>query len=70
MTTPHYYLAGDGVTQADVADALIDTHWPEAIHQDLCHALKYIWRCGGKGPAEGDLAKARYWIERALEKYE
>ena len=39
-------------------------------HMGFClgNALKYIWRCDGKGSAVEDLEKARWYLDREISK--
>ena len=41
-----------------------------AEHMNFClgNALKYIWRAGLKGDAIEDLRKARFYIDREIER--
>ena len=56
---PHYTGHPSGVECIDVAE-----------HFDFClgNALKYIWRCDHKGKKLEDLEKAKFYIERAIER--
>lgn len=39
-------------------------------HMNFCrgNAIKYLWRCGEKGDAIEDLEKAKWYIEREIER--
>lgn len=41
-------------------------------HMNFClgNAVKYIWRCGEKGDPVQDLKKARWYIDREIERLE
>lgn len=39
-------------------------------HENFCigNAIKYLWRCGLKGDAIQDLEKARFYIDREIQR--
>ena len=57
----HYTSHPSGVECIDIAE-----------HMNFClgNALKYIWRAGLKGDAVEDLKKARWYIDREIERIE
>jgi hypothetical protein len=57
----HYQEHPSGVQCIDVTE-----------HMNFClgNAVKYIWRAGLKGSAWEDLHKARWYIEREIERLE
>ena len=40
----------------------------EHMNFNLGNAVKYIWRAGLKGEADADLRKARWYLEREIER--
>lgn len=58
---PHYNGHPSGVECIDVV---------EHMGFNLGNAIKYVWRCDGKGDAIKDLKKARWYIEREIAKRE
>lgn len=56
---PKHYNQIQGVECIDVA---------EQMSFNLGNALKYIWRCEGKGNKVQDLKKAAWYINREIEK--
>ncbi len=55
----HYTAHPSGVECIEVAE-----------HMNFClgNALKYIWRAGLKGDAVEDLKKARWYVDREIER--
>jgi hypothetical protein len=58
---PHYKAHPSGVECIEITE-----------HMNFClgNALKYIWRAGLKGDAIEDLKKARWYIEREIQRRE
>lgn len=56
---PHYTSDASGVECIDVAE-----HWP---YNRGC-ALKYLWRCELKGDPVENLKKARWYLDREIER--
>jgi hypothetical protein len=56
---PHYTAHPSGVEAIQITE-----------HLNFCvgNAMKYIWRAGLKGDAIEDLEKARWYIEREIER--
>ena len=56
---PHYNKHPSGVECIDIIE-----------HMDYClgNAIKYIWRADLKGKAIEDLEKARWYIDREIER--
>lgn len=56
---PHYNGHPSGVECIQVTE-----------HMNFClgNAIKYIWRCGDKGDPVQDLKKARWYIDREIER--
>lgn len=56
---PHYNKHPSGVECIDIIE-----------HMDFClgNAIKYIWRADLKGKAIEDLEKARWYIDREIER--
>lgn len=57
----HYNQHPNGYECIDVA---------EAFNFNLGNVLKYIWRAGLKGDAGTDLRKARWYLQREIERLE
>lgn len=55
----HYNNSPSGVECIDVV---------EHMNFNLGNAIKYIWRAGDKGDPVTDLAKARWYIDREIER--
>ena len=57
----HYMSDPSGVECIDVTE-----------HRNFCigNAIKYLWRCDQKGNAVEDLKKARWYIEREIQRRE
>lgn len=58
---PHYTAHPSGVECITIVE-----------HMNFClgNAIKYIWRAGLKGSAIEDLQKARFYIDREIERRE
>jgi len=58
---PHYRLHPSGVECIQITE-----------HMNFClgNAVKYIWRAGEKGDAIEDLKKARFYIDREINRRE
>lgn len=58
---PHYTGHASGVECIQITE-----------HMNFCrgNAVKYIWRCGEKGDPVQDLKKARWYIDREIERLE
>jgi hypothetical protein len=59
-TNPKYYKAHpSGIECIQITE-----------HLNFClgNAIKYIWRAGMKGPALDDLRKARWYLDREIER--
>lgn len=56
---PHYTQHPSGVECIQVTE-----------HMNFClgNAIKYIWRAGSKGNAVEDLRKARWYLDREIER--
>lgn len=59
---PSHYIAPNG---KECIDGMTDCFGPEETAAWLrCSAYKYLWRKGSKGPAETDIRKAQWCIDR------
>lgn len=58
---PHYNGHPSGVECIDVV---------EHMNFNLGNAVKYVWRAGSKGDLLEDLKKARWYIDREIERLE
>ena len=58
---PHYSAHPSGVECIDIVE-----HYPF----NTGNAIKYIWRAGLKGDALEDLKKARWYLDREIQKRE
>lgn len=58
---PHYTSSPSGVECIDVVE-----HLPFCVG----NAIKYLWRAGLKGAAVEDLRKARWYIDREIQRLE
>lgn len=56
---PHYNASPSGVECIDVV---------EHMTFNIGNAVKYLWRAGLKGDLREDLKKARWYIDRELQK--
>ena len=56
---PHYTAHPSGVECIDIV---------EAFNFNIGNAMKYLWRAGLKGDADADLQKARWYIDREIER--
>lgn len=58
---PHYTAHPSGVECIEITE-----------HQNFCigNATKYLWRAGLKGDAIEDLKKARFYVDREIERLE
>lgn len=61
INPPHYQAHPSGVECITVTE-----------HMNFClgNAIKYIWRAGLKGNAVEDLQKARWYLDREIERIE
>ena len=62
VNRPEHYTRG-GIECIDVIEAL-------GLGYHLGNALKYLWRCGHKADALEDLKKARWYLDREIERRE
>ncbi len=62
---PKHY---EGPVQAIEAIEAWTTDWPHEISPHLANVTKYVARCGRKGKLKQDLEKAKWYLERAIER--
>lgn len=60
---PPHYAAADGLECIDVIESL-------GLGFHLGNCLKYLWRAGRKGDAVEDLRKARWYLDREIQRRE
>ena len=65
---PNHYTSGS-VECIDALEAVASTHTNPAHALLTCQAMKYLWRWHLKNGVE-DLRKAKWYIERLIEKSE
>lgn len=63
VTLPAHYTEGRAIQPIDVIE-----DWKLDYH--LGQVVKYVARAGRKGPIKEDLEKAKWYLERAINKFE
>ena len=58
---PHYTGHPSGVECIQIV---------EHFNFNIGNAIKYLWRCDGKGKSLQDLKKARWYVDREIERRE